>query len=397
MLLFVLTKVTLFSQESRDPFLSGIIQLDKGNYSEAIVHFENAAKNNLSKERLYLKTGEAYYLTGDYETCILYFEKANAIEEHCADLWLAKTYAQRKDYDQAVSSLTEHLKSSYRTSETMIKKDPAFDALQYQTSWYNLWQNDWYSPEEKLHEEVKYFIRKNELIDALTFLDKKIKESKSPELLHIYRAEINVEMGNYKAAAMDYTDGLNAKLISQKYQNLIARGKCYLKSEQYEKAIGDFNKAHRFLTENFDLYLIKAETYEKLEDFEKAVNNIETYLSYFPEDKENIQYCGELHLKNNNSIKALRYFNRNLAVDQSNPEYFKSRGKVYLKTRTYKYALEDFSMALDLNPRDGECYSMKGLVRYHLNDLSGACEDWNMAVKLGHASSITYLIDYCKQ
>ncbi len=290
--------------------------------------------------------------------------------------------------------LRNHLGSKYHLKEKIIKRDSAFDNLQYSDGWYNLWQEDWYTQEEKIEEEIDYMMKKEMYLEAIAMLDEKISASDDPQMLYAYRAEINTKLGNFKGAVTDWDNAIALERRIPEYY--IKRGKAYAELGKFKSAVEDFSRVLRQDPASFSLYLNRAKAYAELKEFDQAIRDVTTYLKYFENDQQAISLCGNLHYLNEDYIEALKYFNRNLKLDKSKAEYYKDRGKTYLKTRTYKYAINDLSMALDLSPHDGETYLFKGIARFESGDREGACSDWNKARNYGEMKSVEYLLKYCE-
>jgi tetratricopeptide (TPR) repeat protein len=382
------------AQDADELYCRGVASLESGYYEQAIDYLTSAIQLEPNNPVLYLKRGEAYYKSNLLNDALNDFQENKSLDETTADLWLSKTYARLGNEEKSLDYLRNHLDSRYHLKEKVIKRDSAFDNLQYSEGWYNLWQEDWYTQEEKIEEEIEYLMKKELYLDAITLLDEKIPVSEDPHSLYAYRAEINIKLGNFKGAVTDLD---NAIALERKIPDYyIKRGKAYAELGKFKSAIDDFSRVLRQDPANFPLYLIRAKAYAELKEFDPAIRDVTTYLRYFEDDQQAIALCGNLHYRNENYIEALKYFNRNLKLDDSKAEYFKDRGKTYLKTRTYKYAINDLSMALDLYPYDGETYLLKGIARFEIGDREGACSDWNKARNYGEMEAVKYLLEHCE-
>jgi tetratricopeptide (TPR) repeat protein len=393
-LLFLVAVLVSKAQDADELYCRGVASLQSGYYEEAINYLTSAIQLEPNNPVLYLKRGEAYYRSDLFEEALTDFQENKRLDENTADLWLSKTYARLGNEEKSLDYLRNHLGSRYHLKEKMIKRDSAFDNLQYSDGWYNLWQEEWYTQEEKTKEEVDYLMKKEMHLDAITLLDEKIPVSEDPHKLYAYRAELNTKLGNFKGAVTDWDNAIALERRIPDYY--IKRGEAYTELGKYKDAIEDFSRVLRQDPARFSLYLIRAKAYAELKEFDLAIRDVTTYLKYFENDQEAIALCGNLHYLNENYIEALRYFNRNLKLDNSKAEYYKDRGKTYLKTRTYKYAINDLSMALDLYPYDGETYLFKGIARFESGDREGACSDWNKARNYGEMKAVEYLLEHCE-
>lgn len=394
-LLFLVVVLGSNAQDADELYCRGVASMESGYYEEAINYLTSAIKSEPNNPVLYLKRGEAFYKSDLLDDALNDFQENKSMDENTtADLWLSKTYARLGNEEKSLYYLRNHLSSRYHLKEKMIKKDSAFDNLQYSDGWYNLWQEDWYTKEEKVEEEIDYLMKKEMYLDAIAMLDEKISVSEDPYKLYAYRAELNTKLGNFKGAVTDWDNAIELERRVPDYY--IKRGKAYIELGKFKSAVEDFSRVLRQDPANFSTYLERAEAYAELKEFDLAIRDVTTYLRYFENDQQAIALCGNLHYRNENYIEALKYFNRNLKLDNSKAEYFKDRGKTYLKTRTYQYAINDLSMALDLSPYDGETYLFKGIARFESGDKNGACSDWNKARNYGEMKAVEYLLKYCK-
>ena len=384
----------LSGQKYVNLYLKGTAELSFNRYDSAIIYLTGAIKSDPLKVNFYLKRGEAYYKSEKYTEAINDFSYANQLKDNIADLWLAKTYARMGNTVESVSMLKKHLNSEYREPEKTIKSDEAFDEVQYSDEWFLLWQQEWYTEEEKLSKDIDYLQRKKEYLEALNLIDSKLANSSKSEILFTYRAKISVLQGNYKAAAMDLTNAIEKNKDNPNYYK--ERGIAYMNTGKFKEAVGDFSKALKLEPSDFNTYILRGKAYNEAKDFSSAEKDISTYLDYFPEDQSAINLAGELCYSNQNYIGALKYFNKNLRLDGTRADYFKARGKTYLRIKMNKYAFDDLSMALDLNPDDGETWYYKGLVRFQSGDKQGACDDWNKALKKGYTNAVEEIIKNCQ-
>jgi tetratricopeptide (TPR) repeat protein len=383
------------AQDPDDLYCRGVASLMTGNYSEAANFLTSAIKLEPNNALMYLKRGEAYYQSGLLDDALNDFLETDMLDKSKGSMGLARTYARLGNEEKSLFYLREHLNSGYHLKEKDIKKDSAFDKLQYTDGWYVLWQENWYTGEEEVESEVDYLLHKEQYLDALTLLDEKILKSENPHILYACRAKVYEELDNYKGAIADWDNAITHGGYIRDYY--IERGKAYSRLGKYENAAGDFTKVLRNDPACFSLYIERANAYAQLKKYSLAIKDVETYLEYFDNDQNAIALCGDLYYLSGNYIEALKYYNRNLRLDKSKPEYYKARGKAYLKTGTYMFAINDLSMALDLYPNDGETYLLKGIALFESGDIEGACSDWNKARKFGEVKAVEYLLKYCDQ
>ncbi|UCH13376.1 MAG: tetratricopeptide repeat protein [Bacteroidales bacterium] len=393
-LLFLIGVPGLNAQNPDELYCNGVASLQSENYVESINYLTSAIQYEPNNALLYLKRGEAHYKSGTYDDALTDFREASQLDENSADFWISKTYAMLGNQEQSLIYLKKHLSSGYHLKEKTIKKDDAFNDLQYSDGWHNLWQEEWYTEEEMTEDEVDYLMKKELYLDAITLLDEKISASENPHKLHACRARVNMKLGNFKGAAADWENAIDIERKIPGYY--IERGRAYYEAGKFRNSIDDFTRVLRQDPALFTLYIERANAYARLKEFTPAIRDVVTYLKYFENDQDAIALCGNLHYTNENYIEALKYFNRNLKLDNTKAVHYKDRGKTYLKTGIYKFAINDLSMALDLSPYDGETYLYKGIARFESGDKEGACSDWSKARKYGEMKAVEYLLENCE-
>ncbi|MFO7657772.1 MAG: hypothetical protein R6W78_11945 [Bacteroidales bacterium] len=393
LLLSTVILTTGFAQRSKEFYMSAAAMLSKGRTDSASLMLDAAIAREPGNILYYLRKGELEYGRENISEAIRNFETANSIKTGYADLWLAKSYASTDNDSMAIMHLKSHLKSEYRIPGKKIKTDAAFIRLRLSEEWFSLWQENWYTEEELLEEDVRFMIKDGKYLDAIALIDSKLIGSKNPSPLYRYKAEIASALGNFRASAMDWSEYLKLK---NDIGALKERGIAYLHAGKNKESEADFSRALRLDPAEFDLYILRAKALKNMKDYGSAIKDLNLYLNYFPDDLATVFFCGELQYENGNYVEALKSFNKNLRVDNSNPAFFKARGKAYYQTKMYRYAIEDLSMALDLKPNDGEVYYFKGMARFNSGDKQGACADWKISARLGEPKAVEQMLNNCQ-
>lgn len=357
----------------------------------AVQNLSEALRDDRYNIGILLKRGEAYCNLNEFEQAIGDLQNANVIRNHVADLWLARCYARKGDVSNAIYWLEEHLVSEYRIPETQIKRDPAFDDLQMTEEWFLMWQKEWYTPEEVILKDVKYYMDRYDADKALTILESAFTNGMTNPDLFFMRGKINLNQDHYAPAISDFTSAINLDKGNSEY--IYYRGLANLGAKHYKNAADDFTGVLKNHPEYFDVYLARAKAYAGLEEYVRAVQDVRLYLNYFGSDQAAIFQCGEYCFQQGDYINALKYFNINMQNNAENASYYKARGKTYTMTRTYQYAIYDLTMSLDLDPSDGETWLYLGIAMLATGDRTAACSDFEKALRSGETKALKYMID----
>jgi len=393
-LLFFAAGICLYAQKPDDHYLRGLAELQRKNYPEAVVNFDRSLAANVTGSVL-LQKGKALYLSGNLQEALKILQLPEVRSEPETGLWLAKIYAAYQDTGNAVFYLQQYLSSDNKIDERTIKTDPAFDIIQYSDLWHQLWQNEWYTEDEKLISEVQRYIDKNDFDAAMALQDQlEIKASTNPDASFVL-AGIYIEHGDYNRAVYYLNKAIDNNPGDYRYY--LMRAEANAERQRLEQSVVDMNKAVELRPDFFELYKQRALFLSQTGDHLKAAKDIDFYLRYFPDKPEAKELAARIYAAGDDRLEALRYYNDLLANDKSKPLYFKERGRIYLETKTYKQAEKDLSMALDLDPVDGETYLLKGLARFYMEDREGACSDWKKAKHYGNTRVLEYILKYCRQ
>ncbi len=391
---FIATWSHAYSQTPDAAYLSGSASLRKGEYQKAVEGFSAAISRNNADEQIFIKRGTSLLQLKDYPAAAEDFIEANLIYPGIADIWLARVYAVSGESADAIAFLKRHLQSEFRLPEDSLKKDPAFDRLQATADWEALWEQDWYSKEEKITAEAAYYCKRKSFDEAGSLLTIALEASPDNVKLLALRGTVMFELGNYAASLSDYSAALDLdKNFTKIYPQ---RAQAYFMAGRYRDAVNDFNKAIRLDPAAFNLYPQRAAAYAAMQSWEPAIKDMLFYLKYFENDQQAGHQCGEYCYEAGDYINALKYFNRNLKEDPNNSDYYKSRGKTYLKTTTYRYAIGDLSMSLDLNPDDAETWMYLGVAKMESGDKENGCSDLERARGMGENRAIKYIIENCR-
>lgn len=384
----------LFAQSPDEMYLAGNASLKKGDYNKAVENLSMAISRDNADERLFIHRGDAFLKLNDPEQAIKDYNEANEINPGVADFSLARVYALQGDVVKAVSCLKDHLGSAFRIEEDSIKKDPAFNRIQESAEWQNLWQNEWYNDSEKSVADARYYLRKRNVDQAISILDKALSKDPANTMVLLARANAFIKQSNFGAAAGDYSSAISKdKMLTEAYAG---RGKANIYLGRFKEAVSDFNRVLKDDPSDFETYLKRAEANAGLSNWDAAVKDMQVYLKYFDDDLHAVYVCGGYYYSAGDYINALKCFNRNLKEDPNNAQYFKARGKTYLKTNTYKYAVSDLSMSLDLNAEDSETWMYHGLAAIKTGDAQNGCSSLRRAQAMGNTDAVKLVLENCQ-
>ena len=134
-----------------------------------------------------------------------------------------------------------------------------------------------------------------------------------------------------------------------------SRGVTYFLSQQFDKAVEDFNKFIRKEKNEPDAYLNRGAAYTFLGD----------------------------------TLKALEDYNRAINLNISDPEGYIRRSRIYFMQGSDSLALADLDKALKLDTANTFAYFNRALIRYERNNIDGAMEDLNKVLEYEPGNALT--------
>lgn len=393
--LLTLTFSYINAQEVSTNFLKGCANLYKEKFDSAIFYFENAIKENLVNQKLFYYTGQAYYFNKNYDKAIEYFSKSIDSKNYESYLWIARSYNRINDKTKTFQNLRNYLLyENYKIPSYKIKRDEAFRNLINTKEWYELWEENWYSKEEIICEEVELLLNKNLINEAKKILDTTSYSKKREDLIRYFQAITEFHAGNFHSALSFINQALSINKSKKEYIEF--KINILISLSYYKESIELINQLLKIVPENFEYYLKRAKACSLIGQHEQALKDLQFYYTFFPENYTIAFELAKSYNLNNKYIESLKILNNLITSDPSKYEYYLERGKTFYNSNMIVQAENDFSMVLDLNPDTGEAYYYLGLINLKRNNKQNACEYFNKALLKGIKKSVSMILDNCQ-
>ncbi|MFQ5652926.1 MAG: tetratricopeptide repeat protein [bacterium] len=210
---------------------------------------------------------------------------------------------------------------------------------------------------------------------------------------YLYRARIFEKLGFLDQAESDYDRAV--ELSAPDVVNHTFRGKLYLRTEQYHKAVAEFTTVIEMDASYAPAFLRRGIAYGSIQDYDRAIDDFEVALAHWPKWRQNFNiFAAYLNRGIENIQKEMYYdaisdLDKAIELNARFSESYLQRGVAHLNLRSYGRAISDLNVAIDREPASAEAYYYRGVALQHKRRLEAAVQDYLQAVALqpGHVQA----------
>ncbi|MFW6253621.1 MAG: tetratricopeptide repeat protein [Chitinivibrionales bacterium] len=396
----------------------GLILLDKGNVSDAIINLEVALTGASDDVEVILALGEGYMKTDRPEQAAQTLAKAKKIKPGDVTIRLAllKAYAAA----DMKANTTKEKKELAELDKSIVEKDSKNVDSRRRLAQYALENNDpktayslyqdlsTLTPEDtmvfkrlfmiasksdKKKEAVKYlkdYIKLDSTTSgAYKSLGNLLYEQKDMDgALDAFRRAVKIDpkiTGLYK----NYTDiVLRKKLEDEAVEvirkaisageaetsSYIALGNIYRKRKQWTNAIEMYQKALEIDTKNVGVLTSLAECQAAGGDTKNAIITYEQVVLINPDAVSELEKLGDLHMQQKNTSNAISNYKKYLKKNNKDDSVAKTVGLYEYEKKKYTEAIHYLSLVKEKKLRDSDFLTALGLAFYHSGEFAKATE-----------------------
>ncbi len=280
-------------------------------------------------------------------------------------------------------------------------------------------------------ESAEYeLIRVKEMVDFVG--DKKDKKLAEHEIkIYLLKVRSLIEKGNFKEAMeviikilkIDFKNKNTIKLIDKIIDSdpnnekaLHWKGRVFLHSKSYDRAIGTFDRVLKLNSKNEDALMDKGGTFFNAGRYEEAVDAFDKVIKMNPKNENALLWEGrtffmsgkfdeaiksfdkvvKLNPKNENALlwkgrtffmsgkfdKALKSFDEVIKSNPKNENVLIDKGRTFLVTREYDKAIKLFEKVIKLNPKNESALLWKGKTFFITRKYDKAIKSFEKVIKL---------------
>lgn len=355
----------------------GVVNMYKGNFSEALDYFDQALQfyetdddlvyenidNLKGKGIVYKNLGAIYYFKSDFDKAMDYFLKSAQLSKQVGD---KSTYAKTIGNIGAIYLKKDELEKAIEFFERSLKLAEELDNKKLIASNYNNLANVYNDGFHEYDKAIEYY---NKSID----FSKKIDDTNNIALCYRNIGLIYSAKGNYSIALEHYIASLE-QFKKIKRRNRIGSMLMLIGNIFYD--IKDYDKAYEYINQSYELNVEIGNKYDiaasliSLGSIAKGKGNIDNALDYY---EKALKICieienndglissftniGKIHYNRGNYELALTYYFKSLKIaTEINDEVLIAKvkyriGHLFYKQQLYPKAYKYLSEALEIGER----------------------------------------------
>ncbi|MDR6544925.1 tetratricopeptide (TPR) repeat protein [Chryseobacterium rhizosphaerae] len=216
---------------------------------------------------------------------------------------------------------------------------------------------------------------------AISLFTKSINEKEKVIDSHLYRGMSYLYLENAIDSKKDLDQAFE---IDSNYAKVyVFYGRYYSATNQFGKALENYNIALKKNPNDYILYSERAGAESMLELFNEALKDADIAVKHLPNEYNAYLNRGYVRMRMDKYTDAIDDFNKSLSIKKSHKGYG-NRGTAYALLRKYDLALKDFDKALEYNPNDPLILYYQGEVLLSVGEKKKACSNFLKSKQLGN-------------
>ena len=349
-------------------------------FNEAIDAINHAIKYIPDRAHIHAALGSAYTNLHKYDKALDSYKTANKLNPSDAMILhqLANIYGKRGKSQEAILH-----------QEKAIAISPNMASAYYQLGLL-------YTQENRLEDAIiSYEIayeKDSELIQALYNLAQVHRRNgnneaarKQMQLFEKRKAEVKPIQELRGAMQRTHEQSERARILA----NI---GRLYLQSQNYERAVHEYDKALALNSQVVEAYNGIGMAFVMLERYSDAIAAQNKALTIKPDFAEAHAGLGLVYLMQKKDELALRHYRRAINLSLNKPKFKEEAhhkiGLILLNQEKYLDAIKSFQAVLALNPNHGEAYHNLGLSYAHQDKTEDALVALKTAVEISEKQQV---------
>ncbi len=343
------------ASDAHDPDISevyyglGLAHTGLEKFDDAIAAYQRSIASAPDSAYTHAALGNAYANTHRYTEALKAYKIAIALDskDKMIQHQIGNVYSKRGEHTAAV-----------RHQRQAIALDPKFGAAHYQLGLLYAHEKRW---DDAINAYRTAYQHDPTLVEALYNLAQAYRR-----IGDTTAARELMERFQERKAVLDPLHQLRGALqrtqdTTERAQILANIGRLYLKDENYEKAVSEYQKALGMNPKFAPAYNGIGIAYTMLGRYPKAIDAQQSALALQPDFVEAHAGLGLAYLRQNRTELALKHYQQAVALDPQFVEAHLKIAMILLNRGSYAAAAEAYQTIIALKPDDAEAYHNLGL------------------------------------
>jgi len=184
---------------------------------------------------------------------------------------------------------------------------------------------------------------------------------------------------------------LNPSTIKRKLaHDYYSLGCSHVTRKDYDRSIGNFNKAIELKSDYAKAYYGRGWVYERKKDYMRAVEDYSKAIKFSPGYTEAYVARGYVYENMGSYEKASSDYDKAIQLQPNYAKPYRGRAYMFLVSGDHDKAIKNYTKAIQLSPGTGYHYCNRGYAHWITGDYKKAVEDCGKAIELKHRCVICY-------
>ena len=227
--------------------------------------------------------------------------------------------------------------------------------------------------------------------DSIKEYNSLIKEFSDSPIAFYSLGQVYLKTNDYKRAVENFNKAMNmnpydsekySKSISSISQRLAKNGDGKFRVKEYEEALGLYLEAIEYAPAFVAVLYRITNVYQQMRDYENAKIYADKTLSYDPAHYKSMKTLGDLYYKLGDLNNSITFYRQSISTNAQYYKAYYSLSKVLNEKGDISDAIDNLKIALSINPKYDKAYILLGVIYSDNSKYEDAIYNFNRAVDI---------------
>lgn len=354
------------------------------NYRKALSYYNEYLSIKPGDIKVLEKVGDIHKALGNKKTAISYYERIMKINRKYFDKNVSKKLLDlRLEVGDIYFADGDYEKAIYHYKKALVFSDSERLAEKLAKAYIKM--GDRYLNMRKYERALDYYIKGISLKPSLGVnIEKNLGEA------YVGVGEILFKKGNFNKAVKYFNKA--EKFLKDDFRIYYYRGLSYLKLGKREKAVKDLEKAVVKKKDLYDIKLKLADLYIQKGD----IKNGESYVDRLISEKKFLDKVymmkGDIYFSKGDIENAFKYYIKAEESGNRSGELYFKISKIYFEKGNNLKTVSYATRAIKKGFKDKQVYYIRGMSYYRLKDYKNAIKDFSSYIKIDPENPDVYFL-----